>query len=354
VAQKRQPPQPKVHPAVRTKPGRAVPAGASREGQRNGSLAARTAASGTRGGRPGAKPAAAKRPRKATARDWISGARLRTLPLSVAPVAIGVGVSLLIDDGLWHPLRTMLCFAVAVFLQIGVNYANDYSDGIRGTDAHRVGPARLTGAGIASPKSVLRVAIVFFALAALAGLGIVIRTGHWWLLLVGAVAIAAAYLYTGGKKPYGYYGLGELVVFVFFGLVATVGTTFVLSGRVLSESWIGGAAAGFLACAVLMVNNIRDIDQDRRAGKKTLAVILGSGISRIVFVLFLLFAYLILAFYSFFYPLAGYVFFTLLLTAPAGIITATARTPRELILALQLTSVGALFFGLGLGWAFGF
>jgi 1,4-dihydroxy-2-naphthoate octaprenyltransferase len=201
---------------------------------------------------------------------------------------------------------------------------------------------------------VLTVALVFFGLAALAGLGIVVVTGHWWLLLVGAVAIAAAYFYTGGKKPYGYHGLGELVVFVFFGLVATAGTTFVLAGRVPSESWIGGAAAGFLACAVLMVNNIRDIDQDRRAGKKTLAVMLGSRVSRIVFVLFLVLAYLILAFYTVFYPLAGYVFFTLLLTAPAGIITATARTPRELILALQLTSIGALFFGFGLGWAFAF
>jgi 1,4-dihydroxy-2-naphthoate octaprenyltransferase len=340
-----------MHPAAQTRPGRAVPVGATRGGTGDAAPAGRA---GGRPGRPEGRPAVPKRKRKATARDWIGGARLRTLPLSLAPVAIGTGVSLLLDDGQWHPLLTVLCFAVAVFLQIGVNYANDYSDGVRGTDAHRVGPARLTGAGVANPRTVLTVALVFFGLAALAGLGVVVATGHWWLLLVGAVAIAAAYFYTGGKKPYGYYGLGELVVFVFFGLVATVGTTFVLSGRVISESWIGGAAAGFLACAVLMVNNIRDIEQDRKAGKKTLAVILGSGVSRVVFVLFLLFAYLILGFYTIFYPLAGYVFFTLLLTAPAGIITATARTPRELILALQLTSIGALFFGLGLGWAFGF
>ena len=295
----------------------------------------------------------AKRVHKATARDWIAGARLRTLPLSIAPVAIGTGVALFLDNGGWHPLRTVLCFAVAIFLQVGVNFANDYSDGIRGTDRHRVGPARLTGSGAATPRTVLTVALMFFGLAALAGLGIVIRTGYWWLLLVGAAAIVAAYFYTGGKRPYGYYGLGEVVVFVFFGLVATVGTTYVLAGRVIAESWVGGAAAGFLACAVLMVNNIRDIDQDRTAGKKTLAVILGSLVSRIVFVLFLLAAYGILAFYTFLYPLAGYGFFTLLLTAPAAIITLTAKTPKELILALQLTSIGTLFFGLVLGAAFG-
>ncbi|WP_306766457.1 1,4-dihydroxy-2-naphthoate polyprenyltransferase [Planctomonas deserti] len=360
MAQKRRPPQPKTHPAARTRPGRAVPVGATQDGAREtphgdrGAAPARSGARSARSGRPGGKPVAPKRKRKATARDWIGGARLRTLPLSLAPVAIGTGAALLLDDGQWRPLLTVLCFAVAVFLQIGVNYANDYSDGVRGTDAHRVGPARLTGAGIAEPRTVLTVALAFFGLAALAGLAIVVLTGHWWLLIVGAVAIAAAYFYTGGKRPYGYAGLGELVVFVFFGLVATAGTTFVLSGRVSSESWIGGAAAGFLACAVLMVNNIRDIEQDRRAGKKTLAVRLGSTASRVVFVLFLVFAYAILGFYTLFFPLAGYVFFTLLLTAPAAIITVTARTPGELILALQLTSIGALFFGFGLGWAFAF
>lgn len=346
-----------MHPAAKRPPGdnRPVPAGRpGTVGSKTGASASAARPAQSRSGRPGGPPRAAARVRKAGAREWISGARLRTLPLALAPVAIGTGVALYIDDGGWHPLRTLLCFAVAVFLQIGVNYANDYSDGIRGTDTHRVGPARLTGSGAAQPRAVLAVALVFFGLAALAGLGIVIRTGYWWLLIVGAAALVAAYLYTGGKRPYGYYGLGELAVFIFFGLVATAGTTYVLTGQVLAESWVGGAAAGFLASAVLMVNNIRDIEQDRIAGKKTLAVILGPLVSRIVFVLFLVLAYAILAFYSLLYPLAGYVFFTLLLTAPAAIITLTAKTPRELILALQLTSIGALFFGFGLGAAFGF
>jgi 1,4-dihydroxy-2-naphthoate octaprenyltransferase len=346
-----------MHPAARRPPteSRAVPAG------RPGTVGSKTGASkapdrrpATRGGRPGGPPRAPRAVRPAGPRDWISGARLRTIPLAVAPVAIGTGVALFLDDGGWHPLRTVLCFAVAIFLQIGVNFANDYSDGIRGTDTHRVGPARLTGSGAARPRTVLAVALAFFGLAALAGLGIVIRTGEWWLLAVGAVAIVAAYFYTGGKRPYGYYGLGEVFVFVFFGLVATAGTTFVLAGRTLPESWVGGAAAGFLACAVLMVNNLRDIEQDRVAGKRTLAVLLGPVVSRIVFVLFLLIPYAILGFYSTLYPLAGYVFFTLLLTVPAALIAVTGRTAKELILALQLTSLGALFFGLGLGAAFAF
>ncbi|WP_406610306.1 1,4-dihydroxy-2-naphthoate polyprenyltransferase [Planctomonas psychrotolerans] len=323
-------------------------------GSKTGSSAAPERRPAKRSGRPGGRPPSAPTVAPAGPRDWIAGARLRTLPLAIAPVAIGTGVALLLDDGGWHPLRTVLCFAVAIFLQVGVNYANDYSDGIRGTDSHRVGPARLTGSGAARPRTVLAVALGFFALAALAGLGIVIRTGEWWLLAVGAVAIVAAYFYTGGKRPYGYYGLGEVFVFVFFGLVATAGTTYVLAGRTILESWVGGAAAGFLACAVLMVNNLRDIEQDRTAGKRTLAVLLGSRASRVVFVLFLVIPYAILAFYSTLYPLAGYVLFTLLLTVPAALITVTAKTAKELILALQLTSIGALFFGLGLGAAFAF
>src|SRR5690606_30811452 len=155
-------------------------------------------------------PPQAKAP-KATPADWIAGARIRTLPLAVSPVALGVAFAYFYAPG-WHPLRAVLCLAVAVLLQIAVNYANDYSDGVRGTDRHRVGRSRLTGSGAAQPRTVLTVALAFFGLAALAGLAIVVITGHWWLLAVGAAAIVAAWFYTGGRHPYGYYGLGEVFV----------------------------------------------------------------------------------------------------------------------------------------------
>ena len=292
---------------------------------------------------------------KATARDWISGARIRTLPLAVAPVAIGAGAARALgpDEGVDLGLA-LLCLAVAVLLQIGVNYANDYSDGVRGTDDVRVGPARLTGSGAAKPRTVLTVALAFFGLAAVAGLAIVLITGHWWLLAVGAVAIVAAYFYTGGKRPYGYAGLGDVVVFVFFGLVATAGTQFILIGMITGEGWLGGVAAGGFAAAVLMVNNIRDIEQDGKVGKRTLAVRLGPRGSRIVYCIEVAIAYAVVVFFSLFYPKALLVLFTLVLALPAAIIACTGRTPKELILSLQLTSMAALTFGLGLGAAFAF
>ncbi|MBK4349019.1 1,4-dihydroxy-2-naphthoate polyprenyltransferase [Lacisediminihabitans sp. G11-30] len=292
--------------------------------------------------------------RKATARDWIGGARLRTLPLAIAPVLLGTGSAFLVSSPGWHWVRALLALAVALALQIGVNYANDYSDGVRGTDKYRVGPSRLTGSGAAKPKTVRTVAFVFFGLGAVAGLILVILTQLWWLLIVGAVAIVAAYFYTGGKKPYGYYGLGEVFVFVFFGLVATAGTTYTQVGTVNVESWLSGVAIGFLACAVLMVNNIRDIQQDKLAGKRTLAVLLGDRASRIMFAVFALLPFVILIFFVLFYPLAPLVYFVLLAAIPAVIITLTAKTPPELIIALQLTSLTALLYGAGLGAALAF
>lgn len=291
----------------------------------------------------------------ATASDWISGARLRTLPLAVAPVLLGTGAAIVASGpGIYHPVRAALALSVALFLQIGVNYANDYSDGIRGTDAFRVGPARLTGGGVANPSTVLRVALAFFGVAALAGLALVILTQYWWLLLIGVVALAAAWFYTGGKKPYGYLGLGELFVFVFFGLVATVGTTYVQVGEFTTESLLGGVAIGLIACAVLMVNNLRDIVPDKAAGKKTLAVRIGSTASRVVFAIFLLLPFVITGFFTLFYPLAIFTFFVLLLALPACLITITATSAKELILALKLTSIAALAYGLLLGIAFAF
>ena len=292
--------------------------------------------------------------RKATARDWIGGARLRTLPLAIAPVLLGTGSAFLVSTPGWHWVRALLALAVALALQIGVNYANDYSDGVRGTDRYRVGPSRLTGSGAAKPTTVRTVAFVFFGLGAVAGLILVILSRQWWLIAVGAVAIVAAYFYTGGKKPYGYYGLGEVFVFVFFGLVATAGTTYTQVGTVNVESWLSGVAIGFLACAVLMVNNIRDIQQDKLAGKRTLAVLLGNRVSRIVFAVFVLIPFVILIFFVIFYPLAPLVYFVLLAAVPAIIITLTAKTPPELIIALQLTSLTALLYGAGLAAAIAF
>lgn len=310
-----------------------------------------------RGGRPGGRPGAVE-VRKATLRDWIGGARLLTLPLSIAPVALGAASAYLLrdeEDGAgWHWARALLCLAVAVALQIGVNFANDYADGVRGTDRHRVGPARLTGSGAAKPRTVLIVALVFFAIAAAAGIVIVIRTEQWWLLAVGAAAILAGYFYTGGKRPYGYYGLGEVFVFLFFGLVATAGTTFALEGTVNIESWLGGVSAGLLACAALMINNIRDREQDKLAGKRTLAVLIGDRAARIVFVVFVLAPFGILAFFVLFYENAYLVYFALLAALPAAGIGLTGKTAPELVVALRLTALTALVFGLGLGWAIAF
>ena len=320
--------------------------------------AAKKPASKKKGGRPGGPPPGVAKVRKATFGDWVAGARLQTLPLAVAPVALGAATAYVLPhDDLgpgWHWVRALLCLAVALGLQIGVNFANDYSDGIRGTDKYRVGPKRLTASGAAKPRTVLIVAFVFFGLAALAGLAIVVRTQQWWLIAVGAVAIAAAWFYTGGKRPYGYAGLGEVFAFLFFGLVATAGTTFVLAGTVTIESWVAGVAIGLIACAVLMVNNIRDREQDKLAGKRTLAVKLGDLPSRIVYGILVLAPFVILVFFVLFYQNAYLVYFALLAAIPAVGITISAKTPAELIVALRLTTLVALLYGLGLGWAIAF
>lgn len=306
-----------------------------------------------RSGKPGGRPPTAKKVRKARPSDWIAGARLRTLPLSISPVVLGTAAA---HTALapWAWLRIALCLAVAVFLQIGVNYANDYSDGVRGTDKFRLGPSRLTGSGAAKPRTVLTVALVFFALAAIAGSILVIQVGQYWLFGVGAACILAAYFYTGGKRPYGYYGLGELFVFVFFGLVATAGTTFVQLGHVTFESWLSGACAGLIACAVLMVNNIRDLPQDKLAGKRTLAVLIGNGAARIVFVVLVLLPFGVLVLFTILYPDAYFTYFALLVAIPAVLIALTAKTPPELIVVLQLTSILSLLFALGLGYGLAF
>jgi 1,4-dihydroxy-2-naphthoate octaprenyltransferase len=209
----------------------------------------------------------------ATLAEWVEGARPRTLPAALAPVLAGSAVAWFEQS--FSPLLAGLALVVALALQIGVNFANDYSDGIRGTDAARVGPLRLVGSGAAEPGHVRTAAFVCFGIAALAGLAVVWITGHWWLLAVGAAAIAAAWYYTGGSRPYGYLGLGELFVFIFFGLVAVTGTVYIQVGHVSSATWWTAVAIGALACAILVANNLRDIEGDRVAGKRTLATRLG-------------------------------------------------------------------------------
>ena len=292
--------------------------------------------------------------RKATARDWIAGARLRTLSLAIVPVALGTAQAYVTLG--YNLALALLCLGVAAFLalQVGVNYANDYSDGVRGTDALRVGPSRLTGSGAAAPRAVLTVALVFFGIAAAAGIAIVVLTGSWYLLAVGAVALIAAWFYTGGKRPYGYFGLGELVAFVFFGLVATIGTVYVQIEQIPFETWFAAALAGFFAAAILLVNNIRDRELDARAGKKTLAVRIGDLPARILFVVLLAGAYGMIVPFALLYVWAPAVFFTLLISAPVALIVLLAKTPGELVLALKLTSLAALLTGLGLAAAIAF
>ena len=289
---------------------------------------------------------------KATLRDWIGAARLRTLPLAITPILIGTGAAIIVTDVL-HWVIALFCLIVSASLQIGVNYANDYSDGIRGTDDFRVGPSRLTASRRAKPRTVLIVALAFFAIAGLAGVAITIRTQQWWLIAVGVVCILAAWFYTGGKRPYGYYGLGELFVFVFFGLVATLGTTWVQALALPQEAWFGAVGAGLIACAVLLANNLRDIDQDRVAGKKTLTVLIGRRATQVLFTVFLVVPFLIAAFLAWIgYPIAWLTLLALLAGLPAMLIVWTYREPRELVVALGLTSLTSVAYGAFLMWAF--
>lgn len=212
---------------------------------------------------------------------WILGARPRTLPAAVVPVAIGAGAAVGGPAPVWWRVGPALIVSLA--LQIGVNYANDYSDGVRGTDDVRVGPVRLVAGGLAKPGHVKRAAFAAFGVAAVAGLALALVT-TWWLIVVGLVAMLAGWGYTGGPKPYGYLGLGEVFVFIFFGLVATVGSTYVVIEGFPAHAWMAGCVAGFLACALLVINNLRDIPTDQAAGKRTLAVRLGDGRTRWLYV----------------------------------------------------------------------
>src|SRR3954447_12927392 len=216
--------------------------------------------------------------------EWFAGARPRTLPAAVSPVLAGTAVAVYGDAAVWW--KALLALVVSLALQVGVNYANDYSDGIRGTDADRVGPMRLVGSGRATPAAVKRAAFTAFAVAAAAGL-VLAATTAWWLVGVGALCVLAAWFYTGGSRPYGYLALGEVMVFVFFGLVAVVGTTYVQTEQWLLAAVYAAVGVGALACAILVANNLRDIPTDTVAGKWTLAVVLGDTRTRGLYALLL-------------------------------------------------------------------
>jgi len=287
----------------------------------------------------------------ATAQQWFSAARPRTLPAAVAPVLVGTGAGISLGGFSW--LRGGLALVVSLALQVGVNYSNDYSDGIRGTDAERVGPTRLVGAGLALPQRVKLAAFGCFGVAGVAGLILAALTS-WWLLPVGVAAVAAAWFYTGGPKPYGYAGFGEIFVFAFFGLVAVLGTTYVQAGRLSLSAWIAAIGIGLLACALLMANNLRDVHSDPAAGKRTLAVLLGEPLSRKVFALMIGGAFLAVLVIGLSHPWALLALLALpLAVQPVRQVLGGARG-RDLIVVLGATGrlefVYAVLLGAGLAF----
>ncbi|MBM3670415.1 MAG: 1,4-dihydroxy-2-naphthoate polyprenyltransferase [Actinobacteria bacterium] len=285
---------------------------------------------------------------------WVAGARPRTLPAAVSPVVVGTGLA--IAAGAFVAPRALLALIVAVALQVGVNYANDYSDGIRGTDDARVGPIRLVGQGLALPGSVRAAAFLCFLIAALAGLGLGILTGEWWLVAVGLASIAAAWLYTGGPRPYGYLGLGEVFVLVFFGIVPVMGTAYVQTLELTVPALLAGLSVGLFACAVLVTNNLRDIPGDTVSGKHTLAVRLGDRGTRVLCVAIVVSGFaciLALTVLTSPWTLLGLLALPWAI-APVRIVASGARGPG-LIPALKSTGTLVLVtgFSLGLGLALG-
>ncbi|WP_156758012.1 1,4-dihydroxy-2-naphthoate polyprenyltransferase [Actinokineospora pegani] len=278
----------------------------------------------------------------ASVAEWVEGARVRTLPNSVAPVVVGAGAAL--AGGGFSPGRTVLALVVALALQVGVNYANDYSDGVRGTDADRVGPLRLVGAGVATPRAVKTAAFACFGVGTAAGLALVAVSGFWWLLLVGAACVAGAWYYTGGDRPYGYSGWGEVAVFLFFGLVAVLGTEYVQVGAV---SWVGlgGAVAmGAFSAAVLVANNLRDVPTDRVAGKKTLAVRLGEERTRVLYAALVGVPFVVSVILVSASPVAVVAFVAAVLVVPALRLVLGQETGMRLVPVLKLTGLAMLLW----------
>lgn len=255
--------------------------------------------------------------------------------------------------------RSLLALVTALALQVGVNYSNDYSDGIRGSDSERVGPPRLTGSGLAKPKQVLLAALLCFALAALTGLALIVMSGLWWLLLLGALAIVAAWFYTGGKNPYGYAGIGlsEALVFVFFGLFATVGTTFVQTHSAPWWLWVAAGGIGLASVTLLMVNNVRDMDGDAAVGKKTLAVRVGPKMARLSIPLMLTTSVICagiatVASGSSLASAIAVVVVTGLAATPVALPVMSGASGRDLLSSLRNAGLYALAYGLVLGVVF--
>jgi 1,4-dihydroxy-2-naphthoate octaprenyltransferase len=278
----------------------------------------------------------------ASAGNWLAGARPRTLPAAVVPVVVGTGVALGYSRFSWW--RALLALVVALALQVGVNYANDYSDGVRGTDERRVGPVRLVASGLAAPRQVLAAALACFLAAGVAGFVLAAVTS-WWLLLLGVAAVGAAWTYTGGSRPYGYRGLGEVAVFAFFGVAAVVGTAYV---QMHTVTWLAVAACvpvGLLTCALLVVNNLRDIPSDTAAGKRTLAVIMGDQRTRLLYAVCALVPYVLVVVIALARPLALIALVTVpLALLPVRVVRSGAAGPA-LITALGRTGGLLLAFG---------
>ncbi|MGC5167617.1 1,4-dihydroxy-2-naphthoate polyprenyltransferase [Luteimicrobium sp. DT211] len=288
----------------------------------------------------------------ATPSEWVAGARPRTLPAAATPVIVGSGAAAQ-TDGFWF-WGALLALGVALALQVGVNYANDYSDGVRGTDVDRVGPTRLTATGLAQPRRVRTAAFASFAIAGVLGLVLVALTGTWWLIAVGVLCVLAAWYYTGGKNPYGYRGLGDVGVFVFFGLVAVLGTTYTQlaytdSPRVTWPSVLGAVGVGLLACALLMVNNVRDIPTDLPAGKRTLAVRLGDFRARRAYVGELWVALVLGVVCAFWAPWSLIVLVLLLPAVLLSIPVLVGARGRALVPVLAATGFFELAYGVLLG-----
>ena len=269
---------------------------------------------------------------------WILGARPRTLPAAIAPVVVATALA----GSDWNWFRAVLALKVGIWLQIGVNYANDYSDGVKGSDANRIGPTRLVASGLATAGQVKRAAFISFAFASVSGLWLSLLTSPW-LILVGITAIAAAWGYTGGKNPYGYSGWGEVSVFVFFGLIATVGTYYTQTGEITALSILCAIPMGSLSCAILAVNNIRDRAQDELVGKRTLAVRLGDAKARKGFVVLLVIAHL--SALGTFVPWSIITLAVLPLTISISRAVMSGASGAELIPLLGRTGKLQMFFG---------
>ncbi len=281
----------------------------------------------------------------ATLSQWVSGARLRTLPIVIAPVVIGTAAALGEAETV-HWFRFVLALLVGLLLQVGVNYSNDYSDGIRGTDDERVGPLRLTGSKLTAPKNVRNAAFGCFGLAAICGLVLVVLSSAWPLLLVGVAAIFAAWGYTGGKNPYGYRGLGDIYVFIFFGLVATLGTTYTQINQLTLTSLWGAIGTGLIGCALLMANNVRDIPTDKEVGKITLAVRLGEHNARLSYVLMLALAILLPLLATGNFPWMWLILITFIPAVPPSLLMLREQKLSNLVLVLKQTGIVNMVYAL--------